>query len=60
MGTGKGFISSVLFFSILPVVFFAADEINVAPLGTASQSSTCYEMGPERAIDGDFENFTHT
>ena len=38
----------------------AGGEINVAPLGTASQSSTCYGMGPERAIDGDFKNFTHT
>ena len=30
----------------------SAADTNVAPLGTATQSSTCYNMPPERAIDG--------
>ncbi len=33
---------------------------NIAPLGTATQSSVCYDMSPDRAIDGDYNNFTHT
>ena len=38
----------------------AADLINVAPLGTATQSSQLGAYSPDLAIDGDLGNFTHT
>ena len=39
---------------------WAADDINLARLGMATQSSTCFTSPPENAIDGIFDNFTHT
>jgi hypothetical protein len=36
------------------------DPVNLAPAGIASQSSTLAAFGPELAIDGSFDSFTHT
>ena len=43
-----------------PPVGNPGDAVNVAPLGSASQSSQLGGFGPGLAIDGDFGNFTHT
>ena len=46
---------------LLLVPFAGAGEaINVAPLGVATQSTTCFNDPAELAIDGDLGNFTHT
>ncbi len=37
-----------------------AQPVNVAPLGTATQSSECYGMPASRGNDGNLTNFTHT
>lgn len=37
-----------------------AADLNVAPDGIATQSTTCFTRPPEAAIDGDPTNFTHT
>ena len=53
----SGLAAGVLAFGLRAA---AADLVNVAPVGTATQSSQLGAFGPELAIDGNYANFTHT
>ncbi len=60
----RGKVVSGVFLPAAALLLVSGSQVsaqeNLALLGTAAQSSQLGGFGPERAIDGDLGNFTHT